>query len=186
MTFEDDDGINRMPWTHRQITIAEFEQWVASRKEAGRGIDIEICERAAWPAYDCDPYGLRERKGDLPEEMQQVGTNRFVRSPESSGWIWEGDLPVEKAKAMYDRIHREYEAYKALEKQFAAAANTLKLKDETDHGTRMKSSWDAAWIIRAAIREFTVGKGVLDVGTIQHFVGCALEAGIVSGRNRSR
>jgi hypothetical protein len=36
--------------------------------------------------------------------MQQIGTNRWVRSPESRGWVWEGDLPPAKFKAMYDRI----------------------------------------------------------------------------------
>jgi hypothetical protein len=38
---------------------------------------------------------------------EQVGTNRFVRGPHSRGWVWEGDLPVQKGKAMYDRIYRE-------------------------------------------------------------------------------
>lgn len=93
------------------MTLVEFEQWVARRPEAGRAIDIETCELGRWPAYDADPYGLQDRRGDLPEEMKQVGTNRFVRSPDSGGWVWEGDLPDEKAKAMYDRIHREWEEY---------------------------------------------------------------------------
>jgi hypothetical protein len=63
-----------------------------------------ILRHASWAAYDADPYGARP---DLPEEMKQVGTNRFVRSPESRGWVWEGDLPHASGHAMYERIHRE-------------------------------------------------------------------------------
>lgn len=90
-----------------EMTLDEFEQWVASRKEAGLAIDIGTCELGCWHAYDCDPYGLRTAKGELPEEMQQIGTNRFVRSADSNGWVHESDLSVEKGSAMYDRIRRE-------------------------------------------------------------------------------
>lgn len=101
------DEMQRMPWTNDLMTEDELQRWVADRKEAGRIIDIETCELGSWKAYDCDPYGVR----DLPPEMRQVGTNRFVRSPASNGWINEGDLPAEKVRAMYDRIDREWEAY---------------------------------------------------------------------------
>jgi len=76
------------------------------RKEVGRKIDIETCELGQWPEYDCDVYGLLNAQGELPEEMQQVGTNRYVRSPDSNGWINEEDLPPEKVEAMYARIER--------------------------------------------------------------------------------
>jgi hypothetical protein len=102
-----EDEIQRMPWTRHLMTEDELQRWVASRKEAGRIIDIETCELGKWYAYDCDVYGVR----DLPPEMRQVGTNRYVRLPESNGWINEEDLPVEKFRAMYDRIHREFEAW---------------------------------------------------------------------------
>ena len=69
------DILSRMPWTRDQLTRAQLDAWLASRKEAGRVIDIQTCELGRWKAYDCDPYGARP---DLPEEMQQVGTNRFV------------------------------------------------------------------------------------------------------------
>jgi hypothetical protein len=41
--------------------------------------------------------------------LEKGYTDKFnwVRSPESRGWVNEGDLPPAKAKAMYDRIHRE-------------------------------------------------------------------------------
>jgi hypothetical protein len=100
------DVLHAMPWTRDQMTPEEMQEWVASRKEAGRQIDIATCELGRWYAYDADPYGADP---DLPEEMQQVGTNRFVRSPESRGWVCEDDLPLDKVEAMYDRIHREAE-----------------------------------------------------------------------------
>ena len=103
-----DDEMQRMPWTRGLMNKEELQQWFASRIEAGRAIDIETCELGCWAAYDFDPYGVDP---DLPEEMQQVGTNRFVRSPESRGWVHEGDLPPAKGKSMYDRIAREADTY---------------------------------------------------------------------------
>ncbi len=100
-------AMQRMPWTSQFLTAEQIAQWVASREEVGAAIDIETCELGRWGAYDADPYGVR----DLPDEMRQVGTNRFVRSPSSNGWVSEDDLPTEKCKAMYERIHREAEAY---------------------------------------------------------------------------
>jgi hypothetical protein len=102
-----EDELQRMPWTRHLMTKDELQGWISSRKEAGRVIDIETCELGRWGAYDCDVYGWR----DLPPEMRQIGTNRYVRSPTSNGWINEEDLPVEKVGAMYDRIEREFEAY---------------------------------------------------------------------------
>ena len=159
------------------MTLEEFEQWVASRPEAGRAIDIETCELGRWAALDVDPYGIKEARGEEP--YTQVGTNRFVRSPESRGWVWECDLPTEKAKAMYDRIYRDYEAFQALEKKFEHAATTTKLRDENN-----ESSWEPAWIVRDAVRAFAAGRGVLDVETIRLFVHSAIRAGITAGRSR--
>jgi hypothetical protein len=99
------DVLHAMPWTRDQMTPEGMREWVASRKEAGRQIDVETCELGRWHAYDADPYGADP---DLPEEMRQLGTNRFVRSPESRGWVCEDDLPPDKVTAMYDRIRREY------------------------------------------------------------------------------
>ena len=101
------DDLHAMPWSRRMMTSDDLRQWLASREEAGRLIDIETCELGRWAALDADPYGIRETLGELPEDMDQIGTNRFARSPYSGGWVWEGDLPEAKGKAMYDRIHRE-------------------------------------------------------------------------------
>jgi hypothetical protein len=105
-----DVEIDRMPWTRDLMTSEEMQQWVASREEAGLKIDIETCELGCWYAYDCDPYGARP---DLPEEMKQIGTNRFVRSAESRGWVCEDDLPLASVEAMYERIHREADTYES-------------------------------------------------------------------------
>ena len=82
---------------------SDIREWLASRKEAGLKIDIKTCEVGSWHAYDLDPYGLDP---DLPEELQQIGRNHFVRSPESRGWISVDDLPPEKIDALYDRFER--------------------------------------------------------------------------------
>jgi hypothetical protein len=75
----DGDKLTALPWTRDQITPQEFRQWVASRKEAGREIDIETCEFAVWYALDFDPY---DADPDLPEVWQQsIGKNQFVRPP---------------------------------------------------------------------------------------------------------
>ena len=99
------DDLHAMPWSRDMITHDELRQWLASREQAARMIDIETCELGCWHTLDTDPYGIREMSGEKPYE--QIGTNRFVRSPDSGGWVWEGDLPEAKGKAMYDRIHRE-------------------------------------------------------------------------------
>jgi len=103
-----DEEMQRMPWTRNLMTPEEMQRWVASREKAGLKIDIETCELGCWYAYDCDPYGARP---DLPEEMKQIGTNRFVRSAESRGWVCEDDLPLASVEAMYERIHREADTY---------------------------------------------------------------------------
>jgi hypothetical protein len=99
------DRITAMPWTRDQLSDDELRAWLASREEAGRAIDIETCERGGWKACDDDPYGIREMLGE--QVYPQFGTNHFVRSPESRGWVWEGDLPHEKGCALYKRIEHQ-------------------------------------------------------------------------------
>jgi hypothetical protein len=111
-TSHGDDREACLPWSRDEFDPAFLRAWLASREEAGRAIDIETCELGRWAAQDADPYGIREMLGELPEEMYQVGTNRFVRSPESHGWISEDDLPPDKFEAMYARIRREWSKLK--------------------------------------------------------------------------
>jgi hypothetical protein len=85
------------------------EPFIDSRQDAARLIDIEACEITRRPTRVGDPYGLHE--GDErwcdEDEVINCGTY-FVRSPESGGWIWEGDLGPAKQRAMYDRLWREH------------------------------------------------------------------------------
>jgi len=124
------DTLQAMPWTSDLVTLEEFQLWAASRPEVGLKIDIETCERGSWKAYDCDVYGLQEAKGELPEEMRQVGTNRFVRSPESRGWVNEEDLPFEKREALYERINREADTYENYLKRPKNSRELWQAKDE--------------------------------------------------------
>jgi hypothetical protein len=109
--LEGADRVAVLPWSRDEFEPEQLRAWLASRKAAGATIDIETCELGRWKANDFDPYGIRKLLGELPEECWQIGTNRFVRSPESRGWVCEDDLPSEKVRVMYDRIEREWQAY---------------------------------------------------------------------------
>jgi hypothetical protein len=61
-----DDREANLPWTSADLSTEEFKQWVASRKEAGRVINIETCELGRWHAHDCDPRRLGENRGRTP------------------------------------------------------------------------------------------------------------------------
>jgi len=107
LTVAHADQMSRMPWTRDAFTPEEQQAWLATRQAAGAAIDIQTCELGCWYASDDgDPYGLTD------DDACQVGKHRFVRSPVSNGWVHEGDLPLEKARAMYDRIETEAEARK--------------------------------------------------------------------------
>jgi hypothetical protein len=153
--ISEDTLVHLLPWSHEEFTIEFLRAWLASRKEAGGAINIETCELGRWAANDCDPYGLRELFGELPEEMMQVGTNRFVRSPESRGWVWEGDLPTEKAGAMYARIQRQARAaaavgndpYERGKAERAIGVQRRDLPQEYRAPDRVQDaiSWDRGW-----------------------------------------
>jgi hypothetical protein len=96
----------------RLMTEQEFEEWKSTREAVGREIDIATCELGRWHAYDADPYCVGETK--LCEQMQQVGTNRFVRTTQSRGWVHEGDVPQASVKALYDRLYQQYQQREAM------------------------------------------------------------------------
>lgn len=102
------DPLQAMPWTRDLMTDEEMRAWRASRKEAGRVIDIETCEIDRWHANaNGDPYGIGEMLGE-EDHLDKGYTDRFtfVRSPDSNGWVGEWDLSHEKGVALYDRIQR--------------------------------------------------------------------------------
>ena len=103
------DPLQAMPWTRDLMTDEELRAWRASRKEAGRVIDIETCEIERWYANaNGDPYGIGEMLGE-EDHLDKGYTDKFdfVRSPDSNGWVCIVDLPHEKGVALYDRIHRD-------------------------------------------------------------------------------
>jgi hypothetical protein len=103
-------GLHAMPWSRHEMTPEQLRKWLASRKEAGKLIDIETCEIGCWYAdANRDEYGIREMLGERGDsEDGYIDKFNFVRSPDSDGWVCEGDLPPAKGKAMYDRIYREH------------------------------------------------------------------------------
>jgi hypothetical protein len=100
--------LHAMPWTYKQMSEQELRWWLASRKEAAREINVETCEVGCWFADEQDPYGFENIIDKTEDTEASINRCRFVRSPESNGWIWVGDLPTEKLKALSDRGDREY------------------------------------------------------------------------------
>jgi hypothetical protein len=76
------------------------EKILAECEAAGKAIDVETCEIIHTYADDLDPY-------NLGCESYQSGRNLFVWSADSDGWVWEGDLPEAKQRALLARIERE-------------------------------------------------------------------------------
>jgi hypothetical protein len=99
------DKISALPRTSHLLTLDEFKAWVATREDAGRNIDIDTCELDWWYAEEQDPYGLLRALGQ--ELNSCINRVRFVRDPQSRGWVCLFDLPEDKVKAMHDRADRE-------------------------------------------------------------------------------
>jgi hypothetical protein len=83
---------------------AEDEQWLAIRKEAGLKIDPKTAE-VEWS------YGL-DLDWELSEEFDQVGRQRWARSPESDIWVHFKDLPDAVREELWAR-HRPRIAFPA-------------------------------------------------------------------------
>jgi hypothetical protein len=165
------------------MSAADAQAFLAGRVEEGKRIDPEYCAFFRMHVEAVDIYGIFK----VPDEWSCVGKELFVRNLPDGDWVWGGDLPEEKAKAVYDRMRRERAAYDVLKTKFENAAATLKVRGEGfDGATCGLSTWDAGRIIDDAIAEFAVGKGVLDVATISHFVRYAIEVGIEAGRERTQ
>ena len=77
------------------------EKFLASRKAAGRVIDIETCK--IWVEHRdlADPYGVNP-----DSDFCCIGRVIFVRSAESDGPVCDEDLPEEKYFALCARIDR--------------------------------------------------------------------------------
>jgi hypothetical protein len=107
------------------IAITELEEkmrWEDGRREAGKRIDIETCERtyfyAGWP----DVYGIGLPNYNCGDRIL------FVRSSEEDGWVCVGVFPEEKQKALDARISRE------------RAANAIKFAREKAIGDALQKT----------------------------------------------
>ena len=86
---------------HDPLTVADREEWLAIRKEAGRHIDPETAEVFWTYAQTLDPYGIDP---ELPEELRQVGREYFARSPGSNVWVLFDDLPKATVDALWEKL----------------------------------------------------------------------------------
>jgi hypothetical protein len=89
---------------HQKIDGMEVEQWLAIRKKAAAKIDPRTAKLGWAYAQTLDPYGIY---GDLPGECQQIGRERFARSPDSDVWVSFDDLPIATCKALWKRIEQK-------------------------------------------------------------------------------
>jgi hypothetical protein len=78
------------------------DAWLTIRKQAALRIDPQTAEVIWEYGQTLDPYGVYDL---LPEE-QQIGRNRFARSPDSDVWVSFHDLP----KATLDELWRKIES----------------------------------------------------------------------------
>jgi hypothetical protein len=85
------------------------EQWLAIRKEAAAKIDPENAE-VFWEYGSIrDPYYVHEHGDDWEDN---IGRNYFVRSPGSDVWVWDGDLPEDVLKALWEHVEQYPERHK--------------------------------------------------------------------------
>jgi hypothetical protein len=103
-----ENNMHTNTYTDAAMTMDKFRDWVASREAAAATIDIETCELGWWYGELLDPYGLIGAQGELLEEERMVGRNKFVRSPDSGGWVHERDLSPAAARGDVRPLEREY------------------------------------------------------------------------------
>jgi hypothetical protein len=83
------------------------EQWLSIRREAAPHIDPETAEVYCEKGLVLDPYRV------LPDHEDCYGAvNCFVRSPGSDVWVWDGDLPEDVRKALWEHVEQYPERHK--------------------------------------------------------------------------
>ena len=68
------------------------------------GIDPDTAEVTWWYAQTLDPYGIDPA---LPDELQQVGREYFVKSSPTGTWVLFGDLPNELENKLWAKHKHE-------------------------------------------------------------------------------
>ena len=82
------------------------KRWRAARKRAARRIDPATAVAVTTRGQIVDPYGIYRT---IPDELNCIGKNIFVRSPRGKIWVWDGDLP----EAVYDALWKRLETQSA-------------------------------------------------------------------------
>lgn len=100
--------------TNNTRTLEAHEAYVANRREAGRVIDIETCEVSRFETWYSNPYGTYPFDDHPTPELEHEVLIQcyWVRSEESDGWIFGGDLPPEKQQALPRQYKRTLNLYK--------------------------------------------------------------------------
>src|SRR5262245_16767602 len=106
------DMIAEMPRSRDLFPPDVLRQWLASRKEIAKTIDLVACEIGWWGVNEADPYGIRALLLDAdpdPDELERLENSSsgsidvFVRSPDSNGWVYAFDLSNDKHEIVYAR-----------------------------------------------------------------------------------
>jgi hypothetical protein len=86
------------------MDVGEYRRLMAMRVAAGKQIDPETAEICWRHACMFDPYG---DDPNLPEELQIVGREYFVRGPGAEIWMWVhiNDLPETARDIILQRLH---------------------------------------------------------------------------------
>ena len=82
------------------MTAADAQAFRAERIEEGKRIDPETCDIIKYKVQAVDLYGIFE----VPDELWCVGSELFARNLPDGYWVWFGDLPEERCKALFARI----------------------------------------------------------------------------------
>jgi hypothetical protein len=86
------------------MTQEEFAVWVASRKAAGTSIEAENAELKGWWVPVGDPYAQWAPARSHQSIEVQLKVHFFVSGPDSSGWVWQDDLPDDKRMVVQARV----------------------------------------------------------------------------------
>ena len=86
--------------TEMTMTEEECQEFLSTRREAGKHIDPTTAE-VEWDYGEImDPYGIDP---DLPDELKCSGRIYFARSPGSDIWVCFDDLPEAVCGALWER-----------------------------------------------------------------------------------
>ncbi len=100
--FADDDPYWRSAsnGNAEELEGMEIREWLAIRREEALKIDPENVEMCRHYRYNGDPYFVDP---NCPEEWCYLDKAYFVSTHGSEMWVWDGDLPEETRKRIWNR-----------------------------------------------------------------------------------